>query len=130
VRVAHVPPFTKSTSHAWPGGKRGVAEFVRLPSVPAIRVVGLNRRPSSWTSLATQHQQHIPNHTHAHSSLWAGKDDALLVAQAIDRIEVGCEVCGIVAEENADADGDGETDGDPEIGERGRDRRNESANQG
>ena len=52
-----------------------------------------------------------------------------LVAQAIDGVEVGGHVCRIIAEEQAHADGDHETNGHPQIRQRCGNRRDESPHQ-
>jgi hypothetical protein len=52
-----------------------------------------------------------------------------LVTQAIDGVKVGGHVCRIIAEEQAHADGDHETNGHPQIRQRCGNRRDESPHQ-
>jgi hypothetical protein len=49
------------------------------------------------------------------------KSHGLFIAQAVDGVELGGEVGGIVAEEQADGNGHDKADGDPGIGQRRRD---------
>ena len=53
----------------------------------------------------------------------------LLVAQAIDGVEVGRQACGIIAEEQAHTNGDRKTNRYPQIRQRRGNRRHESAHQ-
>ncbi len=63
------------------------------------------------------------------SDLRAATSGCLLVPQTIDRVEVGRDACRIIAEKQAHADRDRETNRDPEIRQRCGNRREKRAHQ-
>src|SRR3984893_871422 len=130
---------------------------IRAPTRNSSRMVGKPylgitsclpfNRPQSWIGpcrISGKHYatlQELPAHQHTAAAnaektytgpLIMTLREALgfsLVAQAIDGVEVSGHVCRIIAEEQAHADGDHETNGHPQIRQRCGNRRDESPHQ-